>query len=140
MEKFGIYCLEDAEKVIPGAADGRYIWYRNAVMICNNEDEDGGGWGAAGAAGPYVVVEVGFTISLDNPDLLNAQPSNKVFYILDEYDESIENPTLVQMCKLLNCTRRELKSCIDEAVELVLDTLEFALENGNLEKEYKRLQ
>jgi signal transduction histidine kinase len=67
MEKFGIYILEDSEKITRSKNNSRQAIYTNAAMICNNEDEDGGGWGAAGSFGPYVIVEVNFKIDLDNP-------------------------------------------------------------------------
>ena len=137
MEKFGIYILEDSEKITRSNDDSRQAIYTNAAMICNNEDEDGGGWGAAGSYGPYVIVEVNFKIDLDNPKLPYYHQNTKSFYI-DNGDTTItENPTKLKMCKLLKCTKKEFLDCVDKAVDEVLDKLEEALEDDLLDEYLK---
>lgn len=137
MEKFGIYILEDSEKITRSKTNSRQAIYTNAAMICNNEDEDGGGWGAAGSFGPYVIIEVNFKIDLDKPELPYYHQNTKSFYI-DNGDTTItENPTKSKMCKLLKCTKEEFSDCVDKAVDEVLDSLEEALEDGLLDKYLK---
>lgn len=101
MEKFGIYSWNELTIEEKDST-------RVGVIILNNEDEDGGAWGAMGPCGPYVVVD--FTFKNDKE---NIKITKKEFYICDEYDEYEERKaTVKRMCKVLKCTEEELNQCI----------------------------
>ena len=101
MEKFGIYSWNELTTEYENSTE-------IGVIIINNEDEDGGDWGAMGPSGPCVVVN--FTFKNDKE---NIKITKKEFYICNEYNEYEERKATVRrMCKVLKCTEEELNQCI----------------------------